>query len=233
MAGAKTGSSGALSMRHIDKGTHPVRSDGQPVVFEKYQDAAPHLFERIGRYCSYCERNIPVSLAVEHKLPKLHHAQHEKTWTNFLLSCANCNSTKGTTDTANMALAWPDIDDTFSQVEYSRSGAVVPSKAQSLETQTKVQGLLDLVGLSRPPNRLGRTDHRFFDRLEVWSKAEASREDLLAQDTPNMRRAILRTAVLAGGYSIWMEVFASDQDMRQALCDAFPGTVVKKTEASF
>ena len=61
------------------------------------RDAAPQLQERLGDYCSYCERQIETHLAVEHIKPKSHDPGLRRAWNNFLLACTNCNSSKGGT----------------------------------------------------------------------------------------------------------------------------------------
>jgi 5-methylcytosine-specific restriction endonuclease McrA len=81
-------------MRGVDKGNVHASEGEVAFAFLRYSDAKPYLEKRIGRYCSYCERFIPVSLAVEHKLPKSIHPDLEWRWENFLLACANCNSAK-------------------------------------------------------------------------------------------------------------------------------------------
>ena len=47
-------------MRPVDKGTAPV------AAYTNYAEALPDLEQRLGRYCSYCERYIATNLAVEH-----------------------------------------------------------------------------------------------------------------------------------------------------------------------
>lgn len=81
-------------MRPLDKGAVPRAGDGA-IRFGHYSDAHPHLVERLGDYCSYCERRLPASLAVEHVQPKSHVPELETSWDNFLLACTNCNSVKG------------------------------------------------------------------------------------------------------------------------------------------
>lgn len=60
-------------MRHLEKGAALVAADGAVIVFASHQEAGPFLKARIGRYCCHCERVVPVSLAVEPKLPRKHH----------------------------------------------------------------------------------------------------------------------------------------------------------------
>ena len=47
-------------MRPVDKGKAP------DITFNEYQDAEPHLEERIGPYCSYCEFPIKHVPEVDH-----------------------------------------------------------------------------------------------------------------------------------------------------------------------
>lgn len=48
----------------------PVERGDAPRIYRRYGDAIGDLEERLGTYCSYCERRLPVSLAVEHVVPK-------------------------------------------------------------------------------------------------------------------------------------------------------------------
>jgi len=211
-------------MRHFDKGAVPVDTVGETIVFWDYQEAGPYLKERIGWYCCYCERPIHASLAVEHKLPRTHHPHLALDWHNLLLACANCNSRKGHRDTATMALIWPDEEDTYSVIVYTRSGAVRPANDLHETLATRVKNLLDLTGLTRLPRDLQGSDHRFFYRQEVWRKAEQSAADLADCNTAQMRRQIVETAKSSGGFSIWMKAFSHDAQMQEALRAAFPGT---------
>lgn len=211
-------------MRHLDKGATPVDEVGAAILFGDYQDAGPHLKKRIGRYCCYCERAIPASLAVEHKLPREHHPLLALAWSNLLLACSNCNSTKGHKDTGVMPVIWPDEEDTYSVIEYARSGTVKPVDGLDAELLVRVMNLLDLTGLARGPSDLRGSDHRIFDRQEVWRKAEQSVVDLAQGDTERMRRSIIETAKSTGGFSIWMKAFSHDAQMQAALRAAFPGT---------
>ena len=94
-------------MRPIRRGTSPCEAD-----FANYRDALPDLVSRFGRYCSYCERLIPVQLAVEHIQPKGLPAYQalEGRWENFLLACVNCNSTKKDKDVVLSDVLLPDRD---------------------------------------------------------------------------------------------------------------------------
>src|SRR5579863_9385903 len=103
-------------MRPVVRGDSPQAND-----YEDYRDAFPDLAARIGRFCSYCERRIATSLAVEHIQPKGVPAyQHlEGRWDNFLMGCVNCNSTKGDEDVILSEVLLPDRDNTAAAYVYT------------------------------------------------------------------------------------------------------------------
>jgi uncharacterized protein (TIGR02646 family) len=225
LVGAAKNRGGTLIVRSLDKGGTPTHADGTAIVFADYKDATPYLKQRLGRYCSYCERTIPASLAVEHKLPKTGAYQHlEHEWRNLLLACSNCNSSKGTNVPNHANPLWPDEDDTFAMIEYHRSGGVAPKSGLPPDASARVTALLDLVGLTKTPDQSGQTDHRFFDRLEVWRKAEQAVVDVETSDSPALRRSTVEVARSSGGYSIWRHAFAADTNMTQRLMASLPGT---------
>lgn len=216
-------------MRCVARGDLPTSPEGEAVQFGRYQDAAPHLKERLGRYCSFCERWTSSSLAVEHKQPKSRAPALELAWSNFLLACANCNSVKGTRQFDVGQVIWPDEDDTFSAIEYLPSGRVRPRESLSADLSQRSSNLLNLVGLDRAFGE-SSADHRWPDRLEVWRAAQQSKADLEAMPTARMAAAIVETAVSKGGFSIWMCVFAHEPSVRNALIARFPGTVFRHQE---
>ena len=75
----------------------------------EYKDALPYLERRIGMYCSYCEFPITHVPEVEQVVSKSSGGE-KLSWSNLLLSCKYCNSTKKnktTPENANDYL-WPD-----------------------------------------------------------------------------------------------------------------------------
>lgn len=216
-------------MRCVVRGDLPTSPEGEAVQFVRYQDAAPYLKERLGRYCSFCERWVASSLAVEHKQPKSRAPQLEQEWSNFLLACANCNSVKGARHFDAGQVIWPDEDDTFSAIEYLPSGRVRPRENLPADLSERSSNLLNLVGLDRAFGE-SPADHRWPDRLEVWRAAQQSAADLAAMPTAQMAAAIVETAVAKGGFSIWMSVFANEPSVRNALIARTPGTVFRHQE---
>lgn len=180
-------------------------------------------------YCSYCERRLPSGLAVEHKAPKSIYPQRELDWGNFLLSCSNCNSVKGTTDLANDATLWPDEHNTFLAIAYERWGLVGASGALSAELALRATALIDLVGLDRHvcrgfPSPTGR-DRRWQQRESTWRIAEsclAKYEGL--NRTEEALQLVLEVARAYGFFSVWLSVFGGHADVKHALIQSFDGT---------
>ena len=126
-------------MRPIDRGPAPR-------AYAEYGDAIGDLVDRLGRYCSYCERRLPTHLAVEHMAPKSLHEGRELDWFNFLLGCVNCNSTKGNKDVSDEDVLWPDQHNTMLAIEYSPGGFVqVAGKLDDgLRQRAEVSSILSL-----------------------------------------------------------------------------------------
>lgn len=194
-------------MRPVKRGTSPI-----PASIADYREAFPFLTERLGKYCSYCERRIEASLAVEHILPKVKYPHLKRDWTNFLLACANCNSTKSETKPEDTLL--PDIHNTFYAFAYDELGGVLPNSSLSATETNQAQNMLNLVKLER----------RMIDRFEKWDTAQKQFTKLQKEDTPIVRSLIVDTARASGHFSVWMTVFASDSDMLLRFIEAFPGT---------
>lgn len=203
-------------MRSVDRGPWPRGNDGLPVSFSRYRDAKPLLIERIGEYCSYCER--PGDLHVEHVVPVSVDRGLEAAWTNFLLGCVNCNSRKSNHNASRDGYLWPDRDDTFGAFVYRSGGRVSVNCKLSAEGHDKASALFDLLklGATKPP-----TDRRRHKRRQAWDQAVEVRR-LVNGD--RSRRLAIEVAKGTGYYSVWMAVFHDDDDMRRRLAQAFPGT---------
>lgn len=195
-----------------------------------YQDAGPDLQARLGDYCSYCERQIETNLAVEHVQPKDLQPALRNTWTNFLLGCVHCNSSKGVQPVSVPNFLWPDLDNTLRAFEYGPGGLVKSSTALTPPIQAKAEALIQLTGLDKDPGnpttgrRPTESDKRWRRRLEAWQLAERSKQRLVRINTPEMREQIVETALARGMFSIWYHAFAGDADMRRRLRQAFTGT---------
>ena len=207
----------------------PVARGPAPQVYTKYGDAIDDLVARMGRYCSYCERRLPTSLAVEHMAPKKHHPSMELDWDNFLLGCTNCNSVKTDNDLNDDELVWPDRDNTLRAFDYRQGGFVRVSEAIDDAIRQRAENLAELVGLDRHPAngwpQPTKKDKRWLQREEIWTEAERCRDIYVAVDDKSAALKLLVCAAEGYGFfSVWFEVFSEHEEVRRALIDAFPGT---------
>jgi len=207
----------------------PVNRGLAPQVFTQYEAAKPFLVERLGIYCSYCERRIPTNLAVEHiqpkGLPEFAHLKYE--WSNFLLACVNCNSAKGNKDVQLGDYYLPDRDNTAVPFYYEEDGRVVPSAGLEARQSATAQATIDLVGL----NKGAENDRDLMAALERHGQRKAAQdtvgvavEGLMNNNTVGMRELIAIMAMESGFFSIWMQAFEDNSEMRQQLIKKFPGT---------
>lgn len=215
-------------MRPVRRGDSPQTAD-----FAKYTDAFPELASRLGFYCSYCERRISTGLAVEHLQPKAlsQYAHLVGCWTNFLLGCTNCNSTKSKKDVVFANLLFPDRDNTFVAFEYRPDGKVVPSAQVSDAVKGLAEETLRLTGLDKRISKVKDSNgklvaiDRVAQRMEAWAIAEESLKGLLkSPNNPVMLSTVCNLAKAQGFFSVWMTVFKDHPDYKKALIDAFPGT---------
>jgi hypothetical protein len=207
----------------------PVTRIAAPTKYEKYQDAISDLEGCFGCYCSYCERRFSALLAVEHVSPKSSDVARATDWTNFLLGCVNCNSTKGDTPTNDQDFLWPDKDNTLMAIEYRAGGLVDPSPAVDSHIAAKVAALIGLVGLDRHPGQHAAKqptdrDKRYLEREEKWQLAQRMRAMLARNNNIDFRDALVSLAKESGFFSIWIAAFHDDPDMRRRLVDAHVGT---------
>jgi uncharacterized protein (TIGR02646 family) len=208
----------------------PVERGAAPRAYTNYQDAGPDLQARLGDYCSYCERQIETNLAVEHVQPKDLQPALRNTWTNFLLGCVHCNSSKGAQPVSLPEFLWPDLDNTVAAFEYGEAGLVSPRAGLSAALRQKAEALIRLTGLDKDPGNPNLTrrpttsDRRWEKRREAWLKAEWCRSILTQQDTPQTRELIVEVAKGRGMFSIYWTQFVDDADMKRRLREAFVGT---------
>jgi uncharacterized protein (TIGR02646 family) len=215
-------------MRPVSKGAVPYKYiDGQP-----YGKAVEGLAARIGRYCSYCERCLNNGIEVEHIQPKSVHVLLETLWSNFLLSCKNCNSTKSKKDPTPADWLIPDRDNTAAAFTYRKDGVIDVNAALVPPQSILATNTLDLMKL----NRKIRTLHdekgvlvaldRRNQRLEAWALAERWAIKYTANPTVDIEDAITDIAIASGFFSIWMTAFQAIPQMRRKLIQGFSGTEV-------
>lgn len=216
-------------MRPVQKGTSPIVGD-----FAAYDDAAPDLLSRLGHYCSYCERQYYSVLAVEHIQPKKGkhgHPSLERRWSNFLLACINCNSTKGHKKVELNKVLLPDRDNTYRAYEYHPDGTITVSAVLPKKIADMAKKTLTLTGLQKPRRMVKDSNgkvvamDRIADRAEQYGKAAQALIDVKLQPTDVSRRLAAGQAFSAGFFSVWMKVFEGDPAMQQLLINGFPNTV--------
>ena len=209
-------------MRPINRGFPPVDSAGTPLVFTQYADAKSELIARLGEFCSFCERRIKAGIHIEHVRHKDAYPHLECEWTNLLLACVNCNSTKGTNEVGNF-LYLPDRDNTFRCLTYVAAGRVQTTAGLFPAEKSKATRLIRLVGLDRDPVHDPKAkDLRWNHRREAWDLAIRYKGQfdagLIGVD------AIVDLCAAGGHWSIWMTVFGGNPAVRLALIAAAVGT---------
>lgn len=219
-------------MRPVDKDAQPLRADGTIITFTEYPRTRRYLIDSIGEYCSYCERNIPTSLAVEHVRPKTHNPHLELVWSNLLLACTNCNSTKGHTNVVLTDYFWPDSDNTFEKFTYDLSGLVKVNPMLNAVDATKAQNTISLVGLDRRQPKVGTksweeaSDRRHEHRLNAYVEANnyaANYNNASVEDRAKFLPFLIDIAK-KGFWSIWMHAFRDFPEVQRELVNNFKGT---------
>ncbi len=205
----------------------PIERGETTETFREYQQAKSLLTTRLGNYCSFCERYIAASLAIEHMLPQTPFPELKLVWNNFLLGCVNCNSRKGTKNKTRPLsdYFWVDRDNTSRAFLYSKGGFVAVNSELEVGLQMVAKDTLKLVGLDeltwKDPEA---KDNRQEQRSETWDIAEMLKQELHDEDTKLQRNRIVLFAAKVGFWSVWMTVFKDDPDMLERFIDAFAGT---------
>jgi hypothetical protein len=212
-------------MRPIVK-IHPTDIAGTKIVFNKYGDAKPYLIDQTCRYCHFCEMPILNSPAVEHIKPKecdgnkTKYANLKNEWCNLLLICTYCNSTKGNQDLKLYNFYLPYKHNTLIPFEHLTGSIIVDNSIEPAQ-QTKAQNTIDLYGLNSKSNSSGGKDTRFEHRLRVISQALERYTEYTSNPQQVTINAIVGQAVEAGFFSVWYNVFKTQQVVRYALIQAF------------
>ena len=218
-------------MRPVDRG--PTLGP-----YANYQNAKQDLVNRLGSYCSYCERRIATLLAVEHIQPKAlpQYAHLECEWTNFLLGCVNCNSAKSKAPVECSDVLLPDRDNTFVAYAYSDTGMVEVAATVTGDVRVFAEATRNLAAL----NRLVHPDwdedvafsalERVGQRVQALEQAKEALKDY--EDGDTCVRAIAREATSTGFFSIWMKTFKAHPEVRRELICKFPNTAVDCFDAN-
>jgi uncharacterized protein (TIGR02646 family) len=211
----------------------PIRRNNSPITgeFAKYENAKPELVSRLGLFCSYCERKISTSLAIEHIEPKDKVPTLERVWSNFLLACVNCNSCKSNKNVDFKRLLFPDRDNTFHSYTYLDDGTITVSPMLSAQQRKQAQDTLKLVGLDKPMQKYSNSNDevvaldRSAQRMEAIAIAQQSLSLLeTSPEVEALKQSIVISAKEAGFFSIWMQVFNAHPQMKILFIKAFKGT---------
>jgi uncharacterized protein (TIGR02646 family) len=215
-------------MRPVHRGSRPIDPNGKPIQFKEYGHARKALIENMGQYCCYCNQKLPASLAVEHVQPKDPVPHLELEWTNFLLGCTNCNSTKGDKLIDLDNYLWPDIHNTHLAFRYNEDGTIEVEPGLPASIVQKAQNMLDLVGLQKYPNDQSASDRRWKNRKDAYNKAKTALDLFEEADRKGagMEAAefVAGWAPDSGFFSIWFKVFEKFPLVKAALIKGFPGT---------
>lgn len=217
-------------MRPVNKGNIP-QEKGVDVTFKEYSRARRYLIDRIGEYCSYCERKLVANLAVEHVKPKATNPGLKLDWDNFLLGCTNCNSTKGDKSVVLNDFIWPDQDNSFEFFTYLSNGLVSAKNTLSLTDKVRTDATIQLVGLDKASPKKGtvrwqeasdrRQEHRIQALMESTKFASTYAN---CQDKTFYRELLVSKIKDNGFWSIWMHAFSAYPEVQRELILAFPGT---------
>ena len=212
----------------------PVHKGASPGAFSAYYQAKPHLLNRIGRHCSYCEREgAPQDLHVEHIYPKDPHPELERNWDNFLVACSSCNTYKhhhlGSTRQVNLEtrFLWPHLDNTFRAFKYFDDGRVNVDDSLPPDVHRAAAATIEMAGLLKSPaktvnyEQLGVAYDGFRKRDDAWGMAKESKLDYDLIGDPGRAPFVARQAAGLGHFSIWMEVFSDRPEVRRELIAAF------------
>ena len=202
-------------MRSVNRGPWPTEN-GQRISLSPFQKAKRPLKDRIGDFCSYCER--PGDLHAEHVIPKSIRKDLESERSNFLLGCVNCNSRKLKKNNSRERYLWPDQDETFGAFAYGSDGRESVIAGMEQDLRRKASALFNLAGLGAEETN---SDGRRRKRRKAWRHAVLARSRVRDNNTRNLA---VQVAEGTGFFSVWMTVFRDDELMRQKLIEAFPGT---------
>lgn len=213
-------------MRPVNKGEVPQK------IYMRYQDAELDLEERLGAYCSFCEFCIQHVPEVEHREAKSAGGEALK-WENLLLSCKYCNTRKS--DKVKLGdkekHLWPDEDDTFHAFSYQKD---VPELNEAYlrtlgeESRSKAENLYNLIKLDNIPISPTDKDRRYRSRSEARNSAKSSKDSWERVKNSSYKEDFfeqtIKLALATGFFSVWMEVFKEDTEVREGLIKAFKGT---------
>ncbi len=212
-------------MRPINKGWWPTYGGGKKYVFNDWARAKKHLINRTGPYCHLCEMRVNNSLAVEHIKARTHFPRLANSWTNFLLACTSCNSSK-TSNKLKIPYRkhyyWPHLNNTLLAFVSPACGPdaclVTPHPGLSASQKARAQATIALYELDKRVTSTGDSDNRFIER----QKATKMAIDRLVEYKKGLAtiQAIVDMATNTGFFSVWLDVFGKEPMVKTALLQA-------------
>ena len=211
-------------MRPVDKGAWPTRqSSARKLVFNDWTRAIEHLRNRTGWYCHLCEMRINNLMAIEHIKSRRDYPRLAGSWTNFLLSCAYCNSRKLAQRLGipyRKRYVWPHLHNTLMAFEVPLAGphhATIQPKSTLADPtlSERARALIRLYKLDAVTTSDGAADTRYIERLEAIQMAAERRGEWAAgKATPG---AIVALARKSGFFSVWFNVFSDVPEVKRLL----------------
>lgn len=200
-------------------------------TYNPYRNAKAVLLRNFGHapqyYCNYCDRLIPmVNMAVEHILPhsvgRYHHLKYS--WSNFLLSCSNCNLAKSDENIDLEDCYWPHIHNTRPLFIVEIDGTLTFNPHLTPDEQAKAQRTITLFNFDcghSTPHRQPQDD-RYEAREKILRIANRKLVDRSSGKLND--EDIIELAVLTGFWLVWMQVFHAFPGILNGLIAAFKNT---------
>lgn len=207
--------------------SNKFNTPSNPVEYNPWGDAKPDLIDEIGDFCSYCGKHLTRSaLAIEHIQDKDTHPHLKYHWNNFLLACVNCNSTKGTKDTALLNPFLPHTDNLLCFIEVLNGGLLQVKTGVTGTNLARTEAFINLIGLDRHPGRPNYSDKddRWEYRLTAYNKATRQLQKYTSTPATTDIENITELAITSGFFSVWFTIFDAHDPVKAALITAFKGT---------
>lgn len=208
---------------------------GNPIEYNPWGAAKPDLIDEIGDFCSYCGKHLTRSvLAIEHIQDKNTHPHLKYHWNNFLLACVNCNSVKGTKDTALLNPFLPHTDNLLCFIEVSNRSLLQVKTGVTGTNLVRTRAFIDLIGLDRRPGHpnYSNKDDRWEYRLTAYNKATRQLQKYTSTPVTTDIENIRELAITSGFFSVWFTVFDAHDSVKAALIAAFKGTKLARFNAN-
>lgn len=212
-------------MRPINKGAWPTKANGNKYIFNDWRKAKKHLVERTGKYCHFCEMRVNNCLAVEHIKSRNAYKKLSNCWTNFLLICTSCNSSKKMKTVLSpyrQQYYWPHLNNTllafYSPLNGPDAQKVIPQPNLTASQTARAKSTIDLYELDKVVTSDGASDTRYIERMRATQLAINRRIEY--QKGLATINAIVDMAATTGFFSVWLDVFSNVTPVKEALLNA-------------